>query len=183
MQCVMPGLPRRGVVIRDDGVSHLSPAYADAFLGLVRAGEVIDGELDRDLREQHGIGLRGFEILLHLGALAGGPDDGLGLGMLTEQAPLSQSRVSRLVAELEKSGHLERWPEPDDARGVRVRLTGPGRELLRETSAAHLESLERVLFSRLTAADVVELARITGLILGERKPRTGGARRRHAGPG
>lgn len=168
-------MPRSGVTHRDDGVSHLSPTYAAAFLGLVRAGEVVSRELDRDLRLAHDIGLPGFEILLHLGAFS--PDGSLRMSQLTAQAPLSQSRVSRLVAELEARGLVSREVDGEDSRGVVVTLTGAGGGLLREASHTHLDGLGRVLFGRLTRAEVVELARLASRILGEETPLTGLSRR------
>lgn len=168
-------MPRAGVTDRADGISHLSPTYAAAFLGLLRAGEVVDRELDRDLRRAHAIGLPAFEILLHLGAFS--PDGSLRMGQLTEQAPLSQSRVSRLVAELEARGLVARETSPDDSRGVVVTITEPGTALLREASHTHLDGLGRALFSRLTRGEVAELARLTNKILGDAAPRTGLPRR------
>lgn len=164
-------MPRSGVTDRADGISHLSPTYAAAFLGLMRAGEVVGRELDQDLRRAHGVGLPAFEILLHLGAFS--PHGSLRMGQLTAQAPLSQSRVSRLVAELEARGLVTREAHTDDQRRVVVTLTGPGAELLKAASHTHLDGLGRVLFSRLTRAEVVELARLTGKVLGEEAPRTG----------
>lgn len=168
-------MPRSGVTDRADGISHLSPTYAAAFLGLMRAGEVVGRELEQDLRRAHGIGLPAFEILLHLGAFS--PDGSLPMGRLTAQAPLSQSRVSRLVADLEGRGLVTRQTHADDSRSVVVTLTDTGAELLRVASHTHLDGLGRVLFARLTRAEVAELARLTGKVLGELAPRTGLPRR------
>ncbi|MGH3348052.1 MAG: MarR family winged helix-turn-helix transcriptional regulator [Nocardioides sp.] len=164
-------MPRSGVVDRADGISHLSPTYAAAFLGLLRAAEVIDRDLDRELRQAHGIGLPSFEILLHLGAFS--PEGTLGMGRLTAQAPLSQSRVSRIVGELADRGLVDRGTSTDDSRSVLVSLTEAGRELLTEASHTHLDGLGRVLFSRLTRVEVAELARLTRKVLGDRAPGVG----------
>ncbi len=168
--------PRRKVGIRthDDGLAHLDPTYAAAFLGLLRAAEVVDAGLDHDLREAHGIGLRGFEILLHLGAFS---EDGcLRMGQLIEQAPLSQSRVSRLVGQLTRTGYVTRSAAPDDTRAAVVTITPSGRDLLRTSAATHLDGLENRLFGRLTLTEVRELARLTAKILGADAPRTGRGR-------
>jgi DNA-binding MarR family transcriptional regulator len=168
-------LPRSAVNDRDDGISHLSPTYAAAFLGLLRAGEVVDRELDGDLRRAHGIGLPAFEILLHLGAFS--PDGSLRMSELTTQAPISQSRVSRLVADLAGRGLVRRDAYVGDSRSVLVTLTEAGHDLLRDASHTHLDGLGRVMFSRLTRAEVSELARLTRKILGDAAPRTGLPRR------
>jgi len=168
--------PRRKVGVRthEDGVAHLDPTYAAAFLGLLRAAEVVDAGLDQDLREAHGIGLRGFEILLHLGAFS--EVGSLRMGQLISQAPLSQSRVSRLVAELSRTGYVDRSTAVEDTRAAVVTITPAGRNLLRAAAATHLDGLERRLFARLTKADVAELGRLTAKILGSDAPRTGRGR-------
>lgn len=149
-----------------DGIRHPSPSYARAFLGLVRAGEALDRALDADLRRSHGIGLRAYEVLLHLAAFA--PDRRLRMTELTAQAPLSQSRVSRLAAELEAAELVTRTPSSDDARGVEVALTDRGLERLREVQDTHHRSLEDHLFSRLSHHQIVQLGDIAEAILAER---------------
>src|SRR5687767_14425533 len=84
------------------GIRYPSPAHAAAFLNLVQAADRLERTLDAELRRGHGIGLRGFEVLLHLGVFS--PDGRLPMTQLTRQAPLSQSRMSRLIAELERQG-------------------------------------------------------------------------------
>src|SRR6202035_1356161 len=93
---------RDGVVIRPDGLKYMTPGRASAFLGLIRAGEPLARGLDADLERDHGIGLRAYEILLFLAVFS--PDGRLRMLDLIEQTPLSQSRVSRLVGELEAPG-------------------------------------------------------------------------------
>ncbi len=150
---------RKGV----HGLKHLSPERAQAFLGLVRAGDLLARKLDSELQVEHAISLRGFEVLLFLAVFA--PEGRLRVTELADQAPLSQSRVSRLVAELETRGLVTRSAAEDDARGVEVSITEAGRQRFLEAQKTHLEGLETRLFSRLTAEEVRELARITTKIL------------------
>jgi DNA-binding MarR family transcriptional regulator len=145
------------------GIRYPSPNHAAAFLNLLRAAEHLDRTLDAELRTGHGIGLRGFEVLLHLGAFS--PDGRLPMNQLTRQAPLSQSRVSRLVAELEREGFVSREADEHDTRAVRVAITEQGLALLREAQETHHRGLERHLFSRLTRAEITELANVTKKLL------------------
>ncbi len=162
-----PARPRTGAptpifVEAGNGVRYPSPKYARAFLGLVRAGESLQRGLDAELRRGHGIGLRGFEILLHLVAFA--PDGHRRMTQLTEQAPLSQSRVSRLVSELEAQGLVSRSNDDLDTRGVLVTITDRGLDTLREAQETHYRGLQERLFSRLTAREIDQLARLTAKI-------------------
>ncbi|WP_460660830.1 MarR family winged helix-turn-helix transcriptional regulator [Kribbella swartbergensis] len=146
-----------------EGIRYPAPTYAAAFLGLVRAAEYLERTLDAELRRVHGIGLRGFEVLLHLGAFS--PDGSLPLTQLVRQAPLSQSRMSRLVAELEREGFVSREVDERDTRAVIVAITQKGLAMLREAQETHYTGLESHLFSRLTRAEISQLAAVTRKLL------------------
>jgi DNA-binding MarR family transcriptional regulator len=145
------------------GIRYPSPPYAAAFLNLVRAAEHLERTLDAELRRSHGIGLRGFEVLLHLGAFS--RDGRLPMTQLTRQAPLSQSRMSRLVTELEREGLVSREADEQDTRAVRVVITELGLAMLREAQETHYGGLERNLYSRLTRAEITQLAKVTKKLL------------------
>ncbi|HYF11169.1 MAG TPA: MarR family winged helix-turn-helix transcriptional regulator [Actinomycetota bacterium] len=152
------------------GIRYPSPTYAAAFLGLVRAAEQLDRTLDTELRSAHGISLRGFEVLLHLGAFS--PDGRLSMTRLTLQAPLSQSRVSRLVAELERDGFVTRDVDERDTRAVIVSITKVGLAMLQDAQDTHYHGLERHLFSRLAPGEIRQLAKITGKLLEDASARS-----------
>lgn len=148
---------------RADGLKHLSPVHARAFLGLVRAGQELERELDAELKSAHNLSLRAFEVLLHLAIFS--PDGSLRITQLTEQAPLSQSRVSRLIADLEAKQFVRRSVFEDDSRGVVVSITDGGLRKLRESQDTHVAGLQRRLFSRLDRDEINTLARLTERIL------------------
>lgn len=148
------------------GLQRLSPTHASAFLGLMRAGEELERRLDRELRAEHALSLRGYEVLLHLGLFS--PDGELPLTQLTRQAPLSQSQVSRLVGELERRGLVRRTSDEQDSRAIRVRVTDSGLDVLRKAQATHHRGLEEALYSRLDESEVAALAEITAKLLDDR---------------
>jgi DNA-binding MarR family transcriptional regulator len=152
-----------GVVLRPDGLKYLSPVRAAAFLGLVRAGTVLADQLSRELETEHGLSLRDFEVLLFLAVFA--PEGSLRMTQLTEHAPLSQSRVSRLVDQLETRGLVERSPDEQDRRGVAVSITPKGLEGFKAAQETHLAGLERLLFSHLGDSEIRQLAKITKKIV------------------
>lgn len=157
------------LVERHDGLRHPSAAHASAFLGLVRAGETLEQGLDATLRAAHGLSLRAFEVLLHLAVFS--PDGALRMAELTDQAPLSQSRVSRLVAELDSRGLVNRSRAAEDSRGVTVTITPRGIDKLREAQDTHYRDLHERLFSRLSWEETTQLADLTAKLLG-REPNT-----------
>ena len=167
-----------GVIRRADGLVYLTPLRAQAFLGLVRAGDALARELDADLEKEHGLSLRAFEVLLFLAAFA--PEGHLRMTELIERTPLSQSRVSRLVAELEARGLVVRSAADGDRRGVRVAITHMGTAKFKAAQEGHLASLERWLFSHLRDREIAQLAAITAKVLAA-QPRASGGRNRSSG--
>jgi DNA-binding MarR family transcriptional regulator len=154
-----------GIVYRPDRLKHASPQRASAFLGLVRAGETLARGLDAELERDHGISLRAHEVLLVLALFA--PGGRLRMAELNGLTPLSQSRVSRLVAELEARGLVERSRADGDGRGVQVSITAQGIEKFRAAQDTHMAGLERGLYSRLTDQEIRQLAALTAKILGD----------------
>jgi DNA-binding MarR family transcriptional regulator len=55
---------------------------------------------------------------------------------LAESEAIAQPTVTTLVGRLERDGLVQRAPDPDDARAVRVHLTDAGRVRLAEMRAA-----------------------------------------------
>ncbi len=152
-----------GIERRPDGLKYLTPRYARAFLGLVRAGETLDRALDAELSARHSLTLRAFEVLLFLAVFSA--RGSMRMSDLIAQAPLSQSRVSRLVAELEARGLVERRGVADDARAWEVTITPLGLKTFRAAQDTHLDQLDRRLFSRLSSAEIDQLGSITAKIL------------------
>ena len=154
---------RDGVVEWSDGIRHLTPERAQAFLGLVRASDRLERVFTASLRSAHDLTLQSFEVLLFLSAFS--PDRQMALADLTKRAPLSQSRMSRLVAELEGRDLLVRHVHPDDGRGVMVTITQKGVDLFHAAQDLHLADLDEHLFSVLTDEEIKQLASITHKIL------------------
>ena len=146
-----------------DGLKYLSPQRARAFLGLVRAGQRILTDLDEELRRRHGLSVHAFEVLLHLAVFT--PKRRARMATLAQRLPLSQSRVSRLIAELERDALLQRSSAEDDRRGVVVELTPRGVDTFIEAQETALTELDRTMFSKLTWDDVLQLADITERLL------------------
>ncbi|WP_216843604.1 MarR family winged helix-turn-helix transcriptional regulator [Phytoactinopolyspora alkaliphila] len=99
--------------------------------------------LDRELQEQHGMGLSEFEAL---DRLVESGEEKVRMHQLASDMYLSQSALSRTVARLERSGLVERAICYDDRRSVFVRLTetgsvrhGQARDTHRHVLADHLD--------------------------------------------
>jgi DNA-binding MarR family transcriptional regulator len=77
----------------------------------------------------------------------------------------SLSRLSRAVARLENRNWATRRPDPTDGRYTLAVLTDKGRAVLVEAAPGHVESVNRLVFDVLTAAQARQLGIISGRIL------------------
>ncbi|TWG12320.1 MarR family winged helix-turn-helix transcriptional regulator [Actinoplanes teichomyceticus] len=78
-----------------------------------------------------------------------------GPGRVSDLARLtraSQPGMTQLIGRMERSGLVQRVPDPTDGRGVLVGVTGAGRQMLARTYAHYAETLDR-LFERLQPDD------------------------------
>jgi DNA-binding MarR family transcriptional regulator len=134
---------------------QLSPEKRAAWLGFLQAHSVVTKALEADLIANFGLQLSGFEVLSRT-ALA---DDGyLRMSDLAEQVRLSQSRISRLVTELEQRGLMCRRGCEKDTRVVYAAITSEGRALVERVEQMHSEAIERRFFGRLSEKEVGHLA-------------------------
>ena len=136
---------------------------AKAFLGLIRAGAGLDRALDRGLADEHGIGLHQFEVLLFLATSSA--DHTMPMTELRRRTPLSQSRVSRVVSNLEADGLVRRQTDPTDSRAVIVVLTPRGMAAFETARHRHRRDVETHLLSILSDAEIHQLAAITSKLL------------------
>jgi DNA-binding MarR family transcriptional regulator len=91
----------------------------------------------------YGIGRAEFDVLATL-RRSGEPFE-LSPGALAGSMMLSSGGTTARLDRLEKAGLVTRVPSPTDRRGVLVRLTGRGREIIDQAVAAGLAEQTRLL--------------------------------------
>ena len=118
------------------------------------------GEVEATAEQLHSAAIRLLRRLRKTDAEAGltGPQSSalsvlvfggeVSLGRLAQLEQVRPPTISRLVKELEAAGLVERRADPADARGVRVRATRKGRELLELGRARRLRRLIAALKAR-----------------------------------
>ena len=136
-------------------LEELSPEKRAAWIGFQRAHSLVMKALEADLIANFGLQLSGFEVLSRVAAA----DEGkLRMSDLAEQALLSQSRVSRLVTELERKGLMARHGCETDTRVVYAAITDEGRKLLQQVRGHHVDSIEQRFFRGLSQQEIERLA-------------------------
>lgn len=114
--------------------------------------------LDRELTKVFaalGLPPGGFDVLATL--LRAGPPYELSPNDLLRWMLVTSGTMTHRLDLLEKSGWVERRPNPADGRGVLVALTAPGKALADKALAAHLDNETRLL-AGLTAVQQEQLA-------------------------
>jgi len=155
-----------------------------AWRAFLSATQLLNTQLDRELQRDSGIPHTYYEILVRLSEA---PDRVLRMSELATVAESSRSRLSHAVARLEEAGWVRRESCPTDRRGAFARLTDEGFAALAAAAPAHVESVRRHLFDRLTPEQVRQLAAISEVVLSglraddERSPGRAPARESEAG--
>jgi DNA-binding MarR family transcriptional regulator len=110
----------------------------------------------------HGLEVWEFDVLAAL-RRAGHPYE-LSPGELIRQTLSTSGTMTNRVNRLEARGLVERLPNAEDRRGVRVRLTGAGRGLVQDALADLLE-YERDVLSSIEPAERDQLAELLRRLL------------------
>ncbi|WAL64688.1 MarR family transcriptional regulator [Amycolatopsis cynarae] len=110
-------------------------------------------------------GITHFEYIVMSG-LSDAPDRTMRMSELAAAAGAALPRLSQVVSRLEKRGWVSRHTDPGDGRCVLVTLTEPGWEKVAASAPGHVNEVRRLVFDRLTKAQVAQLATIGHRIAG-----------------
>jgi DNA-binding MarR family transcriptional regulator len=125
---------------------------------VVQLGPVLDAQLRRDA------GITHFEYTV-MSVLSEAADRTRRMSELAALADGSLSRLSQVVARLEKKGWVRRSPDPSDGRYTLAELTDSGWGKVVATAPGHVEEVRRVVFDPLTKTQVQQLTTIGQRIL------------------
>jgi len=115
----------------------VSDDLVTGWLEMMRACNRLTQTIERELAREHGLCVSAYELMSALAPATGWTR----LVDLTERVSRSQPQVSRIVAQMEAAGVLQRTASPDDGRGSQVRLTEAGRDLYGSATA----TIDRIL--------------------------------------
>lgn len=112
----------------------------DAWLSITRPLEAASTHLESALGRHHGICLSAYEVMNHLAARHGWTP----MSDVCQAIARSQPRISRLVAQMQEEGLVERARLDGDGRAYRLLLTRKGRRVYRAASDTLIELLGQV---------------------------------------
>lgn len=139
----------------DDPIK-IEPERMRAWVSLLHAHARILRQLAKELELADQVSLDTYDVLVQLSEAGGA----LRHRDLLEHLVISQPGLSRKVERLESAGLVERRPDPQDGRGVVVKLTRAGRAALRSAARVHMAGIDREFSARLSDAEACTLATV-----------------------
>jgi DNA-binding MarR family transcriptional regulator len=140
----------------------LSTAETDAWIALVGVLIKVPAALEGELRRR--AGLSHFEYLA-MSALSEAADRTLPMSELATLSNASLSRLSHVIAKLERNGWVTRAACPGNGRVTNATLTDAGFDLVVRTAPVHLELARRYVLDALDPEQVGQLTAIARQIL------------------
>src|SRR6266511_1784713 len=147
--------------------TKLSETALRAWQALLHAHHDLAGTLDAELREEHGLSLGAYDVLVRL---ARAPERALRMTELAERVMLSPSGLTRLVDQLCDEGLVQRERVQRDARVVLARLTTRGRQVVRQAARTHLRGIREHFTGRLSEAQLRNVASALETITSPHRP-------------
>jgi DNA-binding MarR family transcriptional regulator len=138
-------------------VRWLDPDQQKSWRAYMMGTELLQHQLDRELREEHDISLTEYEILVRLSEAE---DNRMRMAVLADAMSHSRSRVTHTIARMEGAGLVERCRSADDGRGVEARMTEKGRAKLMEAAPTHVRGVRKHLVDIAAPKDFAALGRI-----------------------
>lgn len=135
----------------------LSPLEARAWTGLLRAQARLSNRFDALLREEHGLTLSEFDVLMQLAAA---PGRRLTMSRLADAVLVTPGGMTRAVERLERAGLVAREACARDRRVIHCTLRSAGARRLREARATHVEHVRRNFLSLCSDEELGVLARL-----------------------
>ena len=111
-----------------------------AWLDVFQANTLVVRALERTLKEQFGLPLAGYEVLVRLVEVPEG--ERVRMQELARKVLLSKSGLSQLFTRLERRGLVERRGDPENLRVTYALITEEGREALERTRPMFREEIE-----------------------------------------
>jgi DNA-binding MarR family transcriptional regulator len=140
-----------------DKINWLDAEQQAAWRAYVMGTELLQHQLDRELREEHRISFSEYEILVRLSEAEGGR---MRMALLADAMSHSRSRVTHTIARMEAAELVIRHASESDRRGVEAVMTEQGRRKLVEAAPTHVRGVRKHLIDIADRSDFAALGRI-----------------------
>jgi DNA-binding MarR family transcriptional regulator len=134
------------VTLYTGGMTWLNDEELQTWQALHSVLLLLPTALDRQLQRDSKISYLEYYVLA---ALSERPEGTARLSYLAVLTNAELSRISHLIARLEKRGLVQRRPDPTDGRYTNAVLTEEGLALVRAAAPGHVEAVRRLVFDDL----------------------------------
>lgn len=135
----------------------------DAWLSLIGVIIRLPAALDAQLQRDAGLSHFEYTVMVNLSNAA---DHVLRMSQLAALCHSSLSRLSHVVARLERRGWLRRDPCPDDGRATLATLTDDGFAKLASAAPGHVDAVRAYVIDALDPEQLGQLSALGDTILG-----------------
>ncbi|GAA2858708.1 MarR family transcriptional regulator [Actinoplanes cyaneus] len=140
----------------------LSQEQQEAWRNLVEVLVKVPAALEAQLQRDAGLTHMGYLVMM---TLSEHPDRRLPMSHLARRACASLSRLSHVVARLEGQGWLRRERDRADGRVQIAVLTDEGFAKVVRSAPGHAETVQQLVFDRLTPAQARQLGKLAEALL------------------
>lgn len=119
-------------------------------------------QLDRDLRQGHGLSLHEYEILVRLSEADG---HAIRMAELASSLSHSRSRITHTISRLERAGFVVRGQCSEDGRGVSAVMTESGFSVLQAAAHTHVRGVHRLMVENATDDELAVVGRVFARVL------------------
>ncbi len=138
-------------------IQWLDAEQQASWRAYIMGTELLQHQLDRELREEHQISFSEYEILVRLSEAGGGR---MRMATLADAMSHSRSRVTHTVARMESAQLVRRHAAESDRRGVEAVMTEIGHRKLVEAAPTHVRGVRTHLVDVASREDFAALGRI-----------------------
>ena len=138
-------------------IRWLDSEQQQAWRAYILGTELLLHELDRELRDEHGISFSEYEILVRLSEAEGSR---MRMAILADAMCHSRSRVTHTIARMERAGLVTREASDTDGRGVEAVMTAAGKKRLVDAAPTHVRGVRSHLVDLAAPEDFAALGRI-----------------------
>lgn len=146
----------------DACVRWLTAEEREVWMSFAKLMTFLPVSLDAQLQREADLTQFEYYVLAHLSE---SPEQRARMSDLAMLANGSASRLSHVVARLERRGFVERRPRPDDRRVVDACLTPAGMDKIVASAPGHVRHVREVVFDALTPDQLDKLREISRAIV------------------
>jgi DNA-binding MarR family transcriptional regulator len=143
--------------VTDQSTRWLDQGQQRSWRSYIMGSTLLMDRLDRELRQNHGLSMPEYEVLVRLSE---SDCRSLRMAVLADAVSYSRSRITHTVTRLERMGLVARTAADEDRRGVAAVLTDKGYAALEAAAHTHVRGVREHLVDLASDEDLEAVGRV-----------------------